>query len=270
VSDAVVAVNISGSQARLEPEMGTLGAKSGGREIGAQTRGVVLAFDGYNLCATGESTKTITAGSDANHMPVVLTYDARGNGDGATVNTLAGDHANRVTDYTPLVFKIRGGVERDASGKGAGKGFLGAVDEAFTLGTSQDQYVAVRASGAANAEAMDDCIPTISVGAHAAAPGLNGQDQVAYAVALHRARMERGELGGPLPMHPRRLMPVECERLMSWPSGWTERGIDERGREYRLKDTPRYKLCGNGVASVVSAWIGHRLALAIIAGGVNA
>lgn len=33
----------------------------------------------------------------------VLTYDARGNGDGQTVCTLTGDHANRVTDYTPIV-----------------------------------------------------------------------------------------------------------------------------------------------------------------------
>lgn len=30
-------------------------------------------------------------------------YDARGNGDGETVCTLTGDHANRVTDYTPIV-----------------------------------------------------------------------------------------------------------------------------------------------------------------------
>lgn len=33
----------------------------------------------------------------------VLTYDARGNGDGKTVCTLTGDHENRVTDYTAVV-----------------------------------------------------------------------------------------------------------------------------------------------------------------------
>ena len=32
-----------------------------------------------------------------------LVYDARGNGDGKTVNTLIGDHENRVTDYTTIV-----------------------------------------------------------------------------------------------------------------------------------------------------------------------
>lgn len=31
-------------------------------------------------------------------------YDARGNGDGEIVNTMTGDHQNRVTDYTTLVF----------------------------------------------------------------------------------------------------------------------------------------------------------------------
>lgn len=31
------------------------------------------------------------------------TYDARGNGDGKTVNTITGDHENRITDYTSVV-----------------------------------------------------------------------------------------------------------------------------------------------------------------------
>lgn len=57
----------------------------------------------------------------------------------------------------------------------------------------------------------------------------------------------------------RRLMPVETERLMSWPDHWTATGIDERGRTYALSDTARYKLCGNGVGSVVAEWIGRRL-----------
>ena len=32
-----------------------------------------------------------------------ITYDARGNGDGETVNTIIGDHCDRITDYTPIV-----------------------------------------------------------------------------------------------------------------------------------------------------------------------
>jgi len=58
---------------------------------------------------------------------------------------------------------------------------------------------------------------------------------------------------------PRRLMPIECERLMGWPDHHTAMGTDEQGRDYALSDTARYKLCGNGVGSPVTAWIGMRL-----------
>jgi DNA (cytosine-5)-methyltransferase 1 len=126
----------------------------------------------------------------------VVVYDARGNGDGAVASTLAGDHQNRVTDYTAIV------------------------------------------------------VPTLSMGAHPAAPGLNGQDAQQFAEALMAAQ--------PLP-RPRRLTPRECERLMGWPDDHTTLGVNERGEEYALSDTPRYKLCGNGVASPVAAWIGHRI-----------
>ena len=50
----------------------------------------------------------------------------------------------------------------------------------------------------------------------------------------------------------RRLMPIECERLMGWPDEWTRWRAD--GKEQA--DTVRYKQCGNGVASPVTEWIG--------------
>ena len=58
---------------------------------------------------------------------------------------------------------------------------------------------------------------------------------------------------------PRRLMPVECERLMSWPDSWTATGRKEDETEYQLSDTARYRLCGNGVGSVCAEWIARRL-----------
>jgi len=45
----------------------------------------------------------------------------------------------------------------------------------------------------------------------------------------------------------RRLTPLECERLMSWPDNWTN--VDG------MSDTQRYKQCGNGVISNVVAHI---------------
>jgi hypothetical protein len=53
----------------------------------------------------------------------------------------------------------------------------------------------------------------------------------------------------------RRLTPLECERLQGWPDEHTRYGAD--GKE--ISDSHRYRLIGNGVASPVAEWIGHRL-----------
>ncbi len=53
----------------------------------------------------------------------------------------------------------------------------------------------------------------------------------------------------------RRLMPIECERLMGFPDRWTQ--WDEYGRE--LADTPRYRMLGNSMAVPVMEWILKRL-----------
>lgn len=53
----------------------------------------------------------------------------------------------------------------------------------------------------------------------------------------------------------RRLTPLECERLQGWPDDWTRWAAD--GSE--LPDSHRYRMIGNGVASPVAEWIGHRL-----------
>ena len=47
----------------------------------------------------------------------------------------------------------------------------------------------------------------------------------------------------------RKLMPIECERLMSFPDNWTKFGRDEKGNIIEISDSQRYKMCGNGVVS---------------------
>lgn len=49
----------------------------------------------------------------------------------------------------------------------------------------------------------------------------------------------------------RKLTPLECERLMSWPDDWTRWGINEKGEKVEISDNQRYKMCGNGVVSNV-------------------
>lgn len=55
----------------------------------------------------------------------------------------------------------------------------------------------------------------------------------------------------------RRLTPLECERLMGWPDGWTD--VAWRNKEHS-PDSRRYAACGNGVVAPVAYWIGMRLA----------
>ena len=57
----------------------------------------------------------------------------------------------------------------------------------------------------------------------------------------------------------RRLTPLERERLMGWPDGWTAQGIDDDGATIELSDTQRRRITGNGVVAPVAEWIGHRL-----------
>ncbi len=56
----------------------------------------------------------------------------------------------------------------------------------------------------------------------------------------------------------RRLIPVECERLMGFPDNWTR--IPWRGKpEEQCPDSPRYKACGNSMCVNVMRWIGMRI-----------
>ena len=140
-----------------------LGVRGGGVDP-AEVLSLAESLSGH-LAASGEAREGVAADAGAG---AAITFDARGNGDGDVVNTMAGDHQNRVTDYTALVVRDIIGV-------------------------------------------------------------------------------------------PRRLTPVECERLMGWPDQHTAHGITEAGKPYALAGTARYKLCGNGIASPVTAWIGFQL-----------
>jgi len=57
----------------------------------------------------------------------------------------------------------------------------------------------------------------------------------------------------------RKLTPLECERLMGWPDEYTMRGITDDGEEVVIAKTSRYKICGNGIVSPITEWIGSRI-----------
>ena len=160
-----------------------------------------------------------------------LTFDARGNGEGVDDNALTGDHNNRVTDYTAIILRQREGKP------GGGKGPLLSPERSLTLGTANDQVV----------------FPSYT---DSLAPTLGARDGKGPGSYMNGALQGSAVVCGV----PRRLTPVECERLMGWPAGWTD-VPDEKGKP--APDTARYKACGNGVATPVAQWIGFRLRAAL-------
>jgi hypothetical protein len=61
----------------------------------------------------------------------------------------------------------------------------------------------------------------------------------------------------------RRLSPLECERLMGWPDNHTAKGVEADGKVVDIADSGRYRMCGNGVASPVSEWVGRCIIAAV-------
>ncbi|QQR84288.1 DNA (cytosine-5-)-methyltransferase [Candidatus Peregrinibacteria bacterium] len=57
----------------------------------------------------------------------------------------------------------------------------------------------------------------------------------------------------------RRLTPLECERLQSFPDGWTEFGIGENGVKIKISNAQRYKTLGNAVTVSVVEYIIEKL-----------
>ncbi len=187
----------------------------------------VIAFDAYNQSDTGTISKTLNVGSDYSHTTIVL---------------------------------------RNREGKpGGGKGPLLSAERERTLGTANDQVLFPSVAPTitwSNGNQIADALTTTSD--RQLMPDKNRMQVVCGTLNATDAEkwgsnqwVNEGKI-----IHtsvPRRLTPIECERLMGWPDQHTAHGINEKGRAYDLPDTGRYKLCGNGIASPVVAWIGFQL-----------
>lgn len=111
-----------------------------------------------------------------------------------------------------------------------------------------------------NPQAGDPCHP-LSAAAHPPAVAFSGRERGAEPAVgrgprpPHAIEEAVGALDTVKPWNVasrygvRRLTPRECDRLMGWPEDWTA----------GFADTVRYRMCGNGVASPCSHWIGKRL-----------
>lgn len=260
----------------------------------SKQHGVAFGIDGEkNVYEEGMGTLNTGSKSGSGQQPVVLTFAERGRADGRSVEvrhdgvvnalmtpnggrsgTGAGDgvlafgwqnsaaQGDSVGDVSPSLDKSKTPAVMALDGSDTVGSLLARADSSPCVDRGQPAVI-VGNSGMESWRERDTTITlaardakgpnnvvvgALDFGGHGGS--YNGQD--AY---QGRIRAEAGR--------PRRLMPIECERLMSWPDDWTKYGRKEDGTVYELSDTARYRLCGNGVGSVCVEWIARRLADAI-------
>lgn len=147
--------------------------------------------------------------SGTNQVPAVV-YDARGNGDGQTVNTVTGDHNNRITDYTSVVVEPKAFDHQEF-------GVYSETGKASTLKANgykdpADLVTYVDTSHADDVVRVDDVVAPLQARDYKGGKLV----QVQYIV--------------------RRLTPTECARLQGFPDRWGD--IDEKDEltpeEYRF------------------------------------
>jgi site-specific DNA-cytosine methylase len=185
--------------------------------------------------------KSLTLGCN-NDQTLVQTeptaFKGNGNPTGDKTCTITGDHANRVTDFTPLVCEYQA------------DGFISRQSEkARSLGYVENGTPTIKATNIPDVV----CYPIngMVIGKDTQNGGnSNGfKEDVAYTqeTVAPQGVAFRGSV--------RRLMPIECERLMGFPPNWTR--IAWRGKPpEECPDAPRYKACGNSMCVNCMRWIG--------------
>lgn len=215
----------------------------------------VIGVDVYNSTTAGDVAHTIQATAvDSDHIPCVVCYDARGNGDGVVAPTITGDHNNRITDYTVIcigraAFNSGGntqfspsvsesGIAQTVTAKGPGAvcyALQGNVvdrsadcngrgwkdGESYTLNTVDRQVVYAIGNGQTNQMKLSDEARTLNC----------MHDQQAVLITLEQAE----------PVYAvRRLTPLECCRLQGFPDDWA--------KDIPHSDAQEYRMWGNGMA----------------------
>lgn len=229
------------------------------------------------ICQYGSVAGTLKTKHDGspcadNGMNVVC-YDARGNGDGETMNTITGDHNNRVTDYTPIVQNVgvdlySGSIDavsptcRSASATDCTH--IPAVIQNVSPALDSSMYVKNQTQDAAKYAAVmsAECVPLDlrnatrdpekkdAVNRQGCGIGNNGEPMGTLSTAFVPGVGYQRTI--------RRLTPLEAERLMGFPDNWTK--IPWNGKHAdECPDGPRYKACGNSMCVNVMEWIGRRI-----------
>ena len=164
--------------------------------------------------------------------PGISCYDARGNGDGTTVNTITGDHENRITDYTSIVISketiaLEGNGQRPSH---RGDGYL-VTDKSYTLNATEQHgvvYAVDQGGGKSSVAVHHNQSPTLTC-TNDGSPAVAYQDKIG---ALYAGDSKIGNqyVGqNKLIVEPyeennryivRRLTPTECARLQGFVDRW--------------------------------------------------
>ena len=204
----------------------------------------------FNTCNTQRkgTTEGIT-GSYKKPNTESSIYDARGNGTGYLASAIAGDHDNRITDYTNIVVEKKKKLPTICIGNGQSHvtehyteevaQTLNCMHDPMTILEPPKTIVCDRASFNQGKNALydpniefSDTVPTItSRGPHAIATS-----------NMYRVR---------------RLTPLECTRLQGFPDHWVDIGewVDSKGKKHKDIDSPKYKALGNSIALPFWKWL---------------
>ena len=218
----------------------------------------VTCPNNYSNPQWGDACHPLAAGA---HPPSVVCkcFDARGNGDGDTANTITGDHNNRVTDYTSVVVLEGNGQRPSHNGDG-----YAVSDASYTLNSTEKHGVAYAVvldrafynqgqNALYDPQYYEDGIvpPIVAKGPSAVAYGFD-QGATRDVGVLFEKEVSKTLANGTCPGHHngvvireeepiikyivRRLTPTECARLQGFPDEWghPDKKTDFTDEEYHF------------------------------------
>ena len=247
----------------VAPTMAGADGKGGRNPCGLVFTAGFCAGDGASAGGIGyqeEVAPTLKGTPSGNMMPTVLCLNDQGGQLMEVTENVTGTLRAQEHGHQPLVLYDNHGKDARYTGPhevaptlsaraGTGGGNLPIVEDRTFARNRVDRFVESDTASTVAARQYKDA--TDLVGQRVEADP--GEEENAFC----RRCMHRNECGMRRVMLLRRLMPVECERLQGYPSGWT--GLPG------AKDSPRYRSLGNSVAVPCVDHLMHCVALAILA-----